>query len=115
MENLHEDNVLREVPDPETLQELLSRLNEVEHYTPVSRTDRITVEDIAETLNLNPDHVPRELGAILEDHREARLAGLIRELEEPLYRVLRTGHQVHDPLSNPLFKLRSVQMLTVKN
>lgn len=115
MENHHEENVLREVPDLETLQELLSRLNEVEHYTPVSRTDKITVEDIAEALNLNPEHVARELEAILEDHRDARLAGVIRELEEPLYRVERAGHQVHDPLGNPLYKLRSVQMLTEKN
>ncbi len=115
MENHHEENVLREVPDLETLQELLCRLNEVEHFKPGSRSEKITVEDIAEALNLDADHVARELEAILEDHREARLAGVIRELDEPLYRVERTGHQVHDPLGNPLYKLRSVQILTEKN
>jgi DNA-binding transcriptional ArsR family regulator len=115
MEHHHEENVLREVPDLDTLQELLSRLNEVEHYKPVSRSEKITVEDIAEALNLDANHVARELEAILEEHRDARLAGVIRELEEPLYRVERAGHQVHDPLGNPLFKLRSVKLLTDKN
>jgi hypothetical protein len=115
MGNQHEDNLLREVPDISTLHELLARLNEVETFEPVSRTDKITVEDIAEALNLNVEHVARELETILEEHRDARLAGAIRELEEPLYRVERSGHTVPDPLGNPLYKLRSVQILTDKN
>lgn len=115
MGNHREDHVLREIPDLTTLQELLARLNEVDHYTPVSRTDKVTVEDIAEALNLDPEHVAEELEFILDEHRNARLSGVIRELEEPLYRVERTGHAVHDPHGNPLYKLRSVQLLTEKN
>ncbi len=115
METPHEQHRLHEVPDIETLHELLRRLNEVEPYEPVSRTEKITVEDIAEALNLDPNHVANELETILEEHRDARLAGVIRELEEPLYRVERMGHSVQSELDNPIFKLRSVKILTEKN
>jgi hypothetical protein len=115
MENHHEESVLREIPDLDTLHELLARLNEVETYEPVSRTDKITVEDIAEALHLDPDYVAQELEDILAEHRSARLSEALRELEEPLYRVERTGHTPHDPLGNPLYKLRSVQLLAERS
>lgn len=115
MESHHEETQLREIPDIEILHELLSRLNEVEQFKPVTRTENITVEDVAEALHLDPDHVAQELEAILTEHREARISGLLLELEEPLYRVERTGHTPHDPLGNPLFKLRSVQILAERN
>lgn len=115
MESQHEEPQLREIPDLDILHELLARLNEVEHFQPVSRTENITVEDIAEALHLDPDHVARQLETILTEHREARISGVLRELEEPLYRVERTGHAPPDPLGNPLFKLRSVQILAERN
>jgi hypothetical protein len=115
MDSRHEENLLREVPDIETLHELLSRLNETDTFEPVTRSQKITVEDIAEALNLDSDYVAEELEAILEEHRDARLAGVIRELEEPLYRVERTGHSVQEQMDNPIFKLRSVKILTEKN
>ena len=115
MESQHEEINLREIPDLDTLHELLARLNEVEHFRPVTRTEHITVEDVAEALGLDADFVERELAVILEEHRNARLAGALRELEEPLYRVERTGHAAHDPLENPIMKLRSVQILAERN
>lgn len=75
----------------------------------------MTVEDVAEALHLDSEYVARELEALYEEHKEARLAGVIRELEEPLYRVERTGHTPPDPLGNPLFKLRSVQILAERS
>ena len=115
MESRNEESVLREIPDLDTLHELLARLNEAEHFQPVSRSENITVEDVAEALHLDPDHVANELEMILTEHREARITGVLRELEEPLYRVERTGHTAPDPLGNPLFKLRSVQILAERN
>ena len=115
MRNQNEENQLREIPDFDTLHELLSRLNEVEQFNPVTRTENVTVEDIAEALNLDPEHVARELELILTKHREARYSAVLRELEEPLYRVERTGHTPPDPLGNPLYKLRSVQILAERN
>lgn len=115
MESHQSENRLTEIPDSDTLHELLARLNELDSFKPVSRTENITVEDVAEALHLDPDYVTSELEAIFEEHRNARLAGVLRELEEPLYRVERTGHAVHDPLGNPLYKLRSVQILAERN
>ena len=100
MRNHHEENLLREIPDLETLHELLTRLNDVQNVEPALRTEQITVEDIAEALNLDADYVATELDTILEEHRSARLAGVLREMEEPLFRVERTGHSVPDPLGN---------------
>ena len=115
MEIDHEEHALREIPDLDTLKELLARLHEVDHYHPVSRTEKVTVEDIAEALDLDPEFVAQQLEIILDEHRAARVSGVLRELEEPLYRVERTGHTVHDPLGNPLYKLRSVQILAERN
>ena len=115
MERHNMENQPFEIPDLDTLHELLARLNEVEHFQPVSRTENITVEDVAEALHLDPEHVANELELILTEHREARITGVLRELEEPLYRVERTGHTAPDPLGNPLFKLRSVQILAERN
>lgn len=115
MENHHEENQLREVPDLDTLHELLTRLNSFEAFEPVSRTEKITVEDIAEALHLDPDDVALQLETILDEHREARIAGALREMEEPLFRVERPGHFQAGPLDNPLHKLRSVQILMSRN
>lgn len=104
-----------EIPDTETLQNLLARLNDIDDWNPITRSEKVTVEDVAEALHLDPEFVAQELEALHKEHREARLAGVIRELEEPLYRVERTGHAPIDPLGNPLFKLRSVQILVEKN
>ncbi len=111
----HDEQALREIPDLDTLKELLARLNEVDHYRPVSRTDKVTVEDIAEALDIDTEMVAQQLEIILEEHRAARISGVIRELEEPLYQVERTGHSAHDPLNNPIYKLRSVQILAERN
>jgi hypothetical protein len=115
MESQNEENVLREIPDLSTLHELLARLNETQEFNPITRTEQITVEDIAETLDLDPEYVAQQLEDILEEHRQARISGVLRELEEPLYRVERTGHTPPDPLGNPLFKLRSVQLLVERS
>lgn len=100
-----------EISDIDTLRELISRLNETDEWQPVTRSEHVTVEDIAEALHLDPDYVAAELEELLEEHRQAKLSQTLRELEEPLYSVERTGHAVHDPLGNPLYKLRSVQIL----
>ncbi|MBS1701551.1 MAG: hypothetical protein JST12_07815 [Armatimonadetes bacterium] len=104
-----------EIADVETLRELIARLNEVENWHPITRPEAVTVEDVAEALHLDPHYVAAELERIHEEHREARLAGTLRELEEPLYRVERTGHTPPDPLGNPLMKMRSVQLLAERS
>ena len=104
-----------EIADPIVLHELLARLNDPDDERILSRPEVITVEDVAEALHLDPDYVAAELRAIYEEHRLARLSGVIRELEEPLYRVERPGHNVLDSSNNPLYKLRSVQILADRN
>ncbi len=103
------------ISDLETLRELIARLNETDHWKPVNRPEQVTVEDVAEALQLDPNFVAAELHAIYEEHRDARLAGVLRELEEPLYRVERTANQDLSPLDSPLFKLRSVKILSERN
>ena len=105
----------REITDSTILHELLARLNDPDDERILSRPEVITVEDVAEALHLDPDFVAEELQAIYEEHRLARLSGVIRELEEPLYRVERPGHSILDQTDNPLYKLRSVQILSERN
>lgn len=105
----------REVTDTSELVELINRLQDDTHrlnQPVVSRSDKVTVEDVAEALDLDPEEVARVLKEIHEEHEYARVAGALRELEEPLYRVERPGHSANDSFANPLYKLRSIQMLT---
>lgn len=103
------------VSDPETLHELLARLNDPDDRRILSRPEEITVEDIAEALGLDPNYVAKELEEIYEEHRIAKLSGVLRELEEPLYRVERPGHSVEPSGENPFSKMRSVQILAERN
>lgn len=103
------------VTDEAELAELIDRLHrQTDNWTePVAtRTDHITVEDIAEALDLDPLEVAKVLKEIHEEHEYARVAGALREMEEPLYRVERPGHAEQDSLNNPVYRLRSVQILT---
>jgi len=101
------------IHDDQELLELLRRLDaskglveEITHHDHMP----ITVEDIAEACDLDPDFVAHELRKLHAEHREAKLMGAIKELEEPLYRVERPDTVKPDSL-DPIFRLRSVQML----
>ncbi|MDX2065149.1 MAG: hypothetical protein SFX74_05350 [Fimbriimonadaceae bacterium] len=72
--------------------------------------DIVTVEDIAEALDLPVETVAAELERMHTEDREARLVGVLRELEEPLYRVERPAVTPAETV-NPLHRLRSVQTL----
>jgi hypothetical protein len=45
---------------------------------------------------------------------EAKVAEVLRELEEPLYRVERPGTEVKSGLDSPLLRMKSVQTLASK-
>lgn len=60
--------------------------------------DEVTVTDIAEAVGLSTSDVENALRRI-RGSREAELAKVLRELEEPLYRVERPGFAPPDPLS----------------
>jgi len=74
----------------------------------------VTVEDVAEALGLEPNFVAAELADMRRQDIEARLVGVMRELEEPLYRVERTSPELRRD-ANPLLKLRSVRELMERN
>jgi len=76
--------------------------------------DVVTVEDVAEALGLEPNFVAAELADMRRQDIEARLVGVMRELEEPLYRVERTSPELRRD-ANPLLKLRSVRELMERN
>ncbi len=104
------------VHDGEELRELLARLHGEEDAVS-RRTEKVTIHDVAEALGLTPESVAEALDQIHEEHHEARVASILRELEEPLYRVERASPINADPLGpgNPLFRLRSVQTLAAMN
>lgn len=76
--------------------------------------DVVTVEDVAEALGLEPNFVAAELADMRRQDIEARLVGVMRELEEPMYRVERTSPELRRD-ANPLLKLRSVRELMERN
>jgi hypothetical protein len=78
--------------------------------TPSAPADVVTVEDVAEALELSVADVAAELERMHREDREARLVGVLRELEEPRYRVERPA-VVPAEATNPLHRLRSVQTL----
>ena len=99
------------------LRDLLLRLENFSAEGDVlSKRDRdvVTVEDVAEALGLEPDFVAAELADMRRQDVEARLVGVMRELEEPLYRVERTSPELRAE-ANPLLKLRSVRELMERN
>lgn len=100
------------VHDGEELRELLLRLHGEESELP-RRTEKVTIHDVAEALGVTPESVAEALDQIHQEHHEARVASVLRELEEPLYRVERASPVNADPLGpeNPLFRLKSVQTL----
>lgn len=100
------------VHDSEELRELLARLQGEEAELP-RRTDKVTIHDVAEALGMSSQSVAEVLDQIHAEHHEARVASVLRELEEPLYRVERASPVNADPLGpgNPLFRLKSVQTL----
>ncbi len=77
--------------------------NKIEH--PI-----ITVEDVAEATGFDPKFVEQELRKMHNELREARLVGVLRELEEPLYRVERPSINT-DSKSDPIFRLKTVRKL----
>ncbi|MBS1705248.1 MAG: hypothetical protein JST40_05200 [Armatimonadetes bacterium] len=106
----------RLIGSDEELRELLERLeNRTGEFTHEFTTEKpcITVEDVAEALGLGADEVARVLRQLHEEHREARITGVFKELEEPLYRVERPDVRGH--LTDPIFRLRSVQLLMERN
>ncbi len=106
-----------EIENDDELRHLLHRLDNFSgEEEVVSRRSRdvITVEDVAETLGLDPDFVATELADMRRQDLEARLVGVMRELEEPLYRVERTSPELRQE-ANPLLKLRSVRELMERN
>jgi hypothetical protein len=76
--------------------------------------DVVTVEDVAEALGLEPEFVASELVDMRRQDIEAMLVGVMRELEEPTYRVERTSPELRRD-ANPLLKLRSVRELMERN
>ncbi|MFZ4506969.1 MAG: hypothetical protein ACOYON_04645 [Fimbriimonas sp.] len=97
------------------MRELLERIHQRESALAEitqSHPNQVTVEDIAEALDLDPEEVARELEQMHREHREARISGVLRELEEPLYRVERPAPSSQDSMSNPLLKMRSIRTLS---
>lgn len=104
------------VHDAEELRELLARLHGEDSELP-RRTEKVTIYDVAEALGATPESVAEALDQIHQEHHEARIATVLRELEEPLYRVERASPINTDPLGpgNPLYRLKSVQTLAAMN
>lgn len=103
----------REIVTEDELRSLLLRLDGL-GASETSGEGPITVEDVAEALDMDPQHVARELAAMHQERAEARLSQAMRELEEPLYRVERPATtQPH--LTDPIFRLRSVRALMERN
>lgn len=103
----------REIASEDELRALLLRLDGLGVQTSPSER-KITVEDVAEALDMDPEHVARELERLHQEQLEARLSQTMRELEEPLYRVERPA-TTHSPTSDPIFRLRSVRALMERN
>ncbi|MCH8979290.1 MAG: hypothetical protein IH945_08620 [Armatimonadetes bacterium] len=62
--------------------------------------DHVTVEAIAEAADVSEDEVITALSRVRREDERARVARVIRELEEPTHRVERPGHASTDPVVN---------------
>jgi hypothetical protein len=72
-----------------------------------------TVDDVAEVLNMPVETVIRHLMEMRAKDREARLSGILRELEEPTHRVERPSTSAM-PTGDPIFRTRAVQELMAR-
>lgn len=111
-------NPKSEIESDEELRLLLERLHradsleeEAERY---HQLGKITVEDVAEAVGMHPDVVAQELDSMHQEWMESKVAGVLRELEEPLYRVERPGTEIKSGLDSPLLRMKSVQTLASK-
>lgn len=106
-----ESNVIH---DDAELNVLLQRLGKsqglVDEIVQAEPEHRVTVQDIAEATGLTAEYVEKELQLMLAEQREAKLSRVLRELEEPLYRVERTD-VVQPNKVDAVFRTRTVQML----
>ncbi len=111
-------NPKSEIASDEELRILLERLQRAESLEEETaryhQIGKITVEDVAEAVGMHPDVVAQELDAMHQEWMEARVSGVLRELEEPLYRVERPGTEIKSGLDSPLLRLKSVQTLAGK-
>ncbi len=111
-------NPKSEIASDEELRLLLERLHRAESLEEETaryhQIGKITVEDVAEAVGMHPDLVAQELDAMHQEWMESRVSGVLRELEEPLYRVERPGNEVKSGLDSPLLRMKSVQTLASK-
>lgn len=111
-------NPKSEIASDEELRILLERLQRAETLEEETaryhELGKITVEDVAEAVGMHPDVVAQELDAMHQEWMESRVSGVLRELEEPLYRVERPGVEIKSGLDSPLLRMKSVQTLASK-
>jgi hypothetical protein len=77
---------------PGELRELLERLEEIEPRRELF-SESVTIAAVAEVTGEAPERLAKMLDRIRREDYEARLSTMLRELEEPLYRVERAGVQ----------------------
>jgi hypothetical protein len=106
---------MKEIQDQEVVSEIIHRLYPDEPFRVFSRPEVVTVDDIAEALDLPIEVVEEELRKVYAEHEEARLQGILRELERPLYSVERPGHAPLLHHERPLNSLQSVKILAKQN
>jgi hypothetical protein len=100
------------IQDQETLRELVQRLYPTESFQVITRPECITVEDVAEALDLDPKFVAAELDAIMREREVHRLRSSILEAEKPTFSVERPGHVVDE---HPLMRLQAMRQLADEN
>jgi hypothetical protein len=81
------------------LEELHARMGLHDERTPDRDVDGAMIADIAEATGLSIPTVCEAVEAVQRGDREAEVSRVLRELEEPTFRVERPGHAAHDPLS----------------
>lgn len=104
-----EDQILR---SDEELYALLKRL-EPDRIEPIDdhhRDGHYHADDIAEALGISVEDVLRELQELRSEHRTAKLAGVLKELEEPLYRVERPS-STNEPKVDAVMRTRAARLL----
>ena len=62
--------------------------------------DHVTVEAIAEAADVGEDEVRAAISRVRREDERARVARVVRELQEPTHRVERPGHASTDPVAN---------------
>ena len=83
----------------QVLEELHSRVGLNDRVEEARTADATIIADISEATGFPLQMVCDAVEAVKRGDREAEISRVLRELEEPLYRVERPGHSTPDPLS----------------